>query len=89
MTKKTTQKAITSITKLRELTNKEAKTFWLVLNHGLYSKKKIKYNTKTKTFSILNFIDDSRQKLTEKQMNNQKFTNIGLAIKKHALILEK
>lgn len=81
------KKIITSIAELRELTQKTALEFRLCLKGGLFSRKTIKYHAKTKKFSVLNHIDDSKQYLTARQIQNKNHSNIGEAIKKHALIL--
>ena len=54
------------------------------LNGGLVSKKEIHYNLKNKKFYITNWIDDTKQTLTQKQLMNRKYTNIGYALKNKA-----
>ena len=62
--------------------------FLLQLGGGIaFSRKDIFYDTKTKKYEIFNYIDDTEQKLTEKQLMNQKITNIGLGIKRRCLIV--
>ena len=54
----------------------------------IYSGKNIYYEPKLKKcFFINNCIDDSEQELTEKQLMNKKYTNIGDALKKNCLIV--
>lgn len=53
----------------------------------MFSRKDIKYNPKTKIFKILNHIDDTKQSLTQKQLMSQSWTNIGIALRKHCLIV--
>lgn len=61
--------------------------FRITLNGGVYSKKEIFLNSKTKKFEIYNSIDDTYQKLTEKQLMDQSYTNIGKALEKKALVV--
>ena len=62
----------------------------IVLNGGLFSKKRIEiYSTKKgQKFWIVNWIDGSEQRLTEKQLMDPNWTNIGLALQKGALIVD-
>ena len=85
--KSTSMKIINSIKQLK----KEAKSkdgaftdFFVLLNYGLKSSKKISYNPATKTFDVHNEIDDSYQEdLTEDQLKEH--THIIDAIEKRAL----
>ena len=61
--------------------------FLITLNGGIFSRKNIDYIKSTRKFESLNWIDDTEQTLTEKQLMNPNWTNIGLAIKKKALIV--
>lgn len=58
--------------------------FALVLNGGCFSRKEIAVyrtpKTKQLRFDIRNCIDDSRQSLSEKQIMDSRYTNIGEAI---------
>lgn len=57
--------------------------FALVLGGGgMFSRKEMMYDSESKKFLINNCIDDSEQDLTEKQLQNKKYTNIGEAITK-------
>ena len=56
---------------------------FIALNGGLRSSKNIYWNGKK--YEILNEIDGTIQKLTEKQIMDSKFTNIGEALQKQAL----
>lgn len=63
--------------------------FRLQLGEGIiYSKKTIYYHPETKKYQIFNWIDETDQMLTEKQLFNRKITNIGLGIKRKALIVD-
>lgn len=61
--------------------------FAIALNFGLFSRKKISYNPKTKKFSIVNCIDNSKQYLSKKELFDPKITSIGIALRKKALFL--
>lgn len=55
------------------------------ISFGLFrSSKEMMYEKETGLFLINNCIDDTEQDLTEKQLSNKKYTNIGEAIKKGA-----
>lgn len=81
-------KIIKSIDELKKYakTNCEAA---VLLNGGLKSVKIIEWNENKKMFFIINCIDDTKQKLTEKDIFNKSKTLIGKAIKKGALRLEE
>ena len=54
---------------------------------GVFSRKSIYYHPKEKEFQITNWIDDSDQLLTQKQLMSKSYTNIGYALKRRALIV--
>ena len=58
--------------------------FFILLNYNLRSSKCISWFEDTKTFFILNEIDGSEQELSEEQLMDKEYTNIGEAIKKGA-----
>ena len=79
-------KKITSIEQLK----KESKDQWdgeffILLNGNLRSSKRIVWEEEEKQFFIINFIDDSEQELTETQLMDKRYTNIGYAMTKGAL----
>lgn len=55
---------------------------------AIFSRKDITYNPKTKKYHIINWIDDSEQKLTETQLFVKAYTNIGDALDKNCLIVD-
>jgi hypothetical protein len=58
--------------------------FFIMLNGGLRSSKRIAYYSETSTFDVHNEIDDSYQEdLTEKELLSD--THIGVAIERGAL----
>ena len=61
---------------------------FILLNGGLRSSKYIRYYPEDKKFYVLNFIDSSEQELTESQILDSAYTNIGEAMKKGALIMD-
>lgn len=66
--------------------SKEGLDCYILLNGYLKSSKHIWYDEEAKQFEVINYIDDSEQCLTDKEIMDQKLTNIGEAIKKGALI---
>ncbi len=79
-------KKITSMEQLK----KEAKDQWdaeffILLKGNLRSSKRIVWEEEEKQFFIINFIDDSEQELTEAQLMDKGYTNIGCAMTQGAL----
>lgn len=88
MTKQETKdRRIKSIEQLKKLAEKGLECF-ILLNGGLRSSKFIEYSQKDNTFYVFNYIDDSDQTLTESQILDSNYTNIGEAIQKGALIMD-
>ena len=86
MTKqKTKDRRIRKIEQLKELA-KDGLDCFILLNGGLRSSKYIRYCPDDNSFYVLNLIDDSEQELTESQILDSEYTNIGEAMKKGALI---
>jgi len=72
---------------LKELAGEEGGLECVIrLKHGLISRKRIDYVQDR--FYIFNYIDESEQFLTEEELMDSGHTNIGLAMKKGALIKE-
>jgi len=59
--------------------------FFILLRGYLRSSKRIVWEEDEKRFFIINFIDDSEQELTEAQLMDKGYTNIGYAMTKGAL----
>ena len=76
---------IKKIEQLKELA-KDGLDCFILLNGGLRSSKHIRYYPEDNSFYVLNLIDDSEQELTESQILDSAYTNIGEAMKKGALI---
>ena len=75
---------IVSAEHLKSLCNMEEPIdCFIALNGGIISRKEICI-TATGRFDITNCIDDSTQKLTEKQLMDDRYTMIGKAITKGA-----
>ena len=53
---------------------------------GVFSRKTICYNKKTKQYRITNHIDDTKQTLTAKQIMDRKITLVGHAMEQRCLI---
>ena len=84
---KTVDKRIKNIEQLKELAKNGLDCF-ILLNGGLRSSKHIRFHPEDNSFYVLNLIDDSEQELTESQILDSAYTNIGEAIKKGALIMD-
>ena len=82
---KTKDRRIRTIEQLKE-SAKNGLDCFILLNGGLRSSKHIRYYPDDNSFYVLNLIDDSEQELTEAQILNSDYTNIGEAMKKGALI---
>ena len=88
MTKlKTKDRRIRTIEQLKELAKNGLDCF-ILLNVGLRSSKHIRYYPDDNSFYVLNLIDDSEQELTESQLLDSAYTNIGEAMSKGALIMD-
>lgn len=76
---------VKSISQLNDiLSDKKVHEFRTILNGGMFSRKDM--NKKRGYYHITNHIDDSKQKLTEEQLTDLEYTNIGMSIKKGALV---
>ena len=88
MTKQETKdRRIRTIERLKELAKNGLDCF-ILLNGGLRSSKHIRYYPDDNSFYVLNLIDDSEQELTEAQILDSSYTNIGEAVRKGALIMD-
>ena len=83
----TEDKRIRMIEQLKKLAKNGLDCF-ILLNGGLRSSKHIRYYPDDNSFYVLNLIDDSEQELTEAQILDSSYTNIGEAMKKGALIMD-
>ena len=59
--------------------------FFILLNGYLRSSKRIIWDEEDQLFYVLNYIDDTEQELTEAQLMDRDYTNIGYAMTKGAL----
>jgi len=88
MTKQETKdRRVRTIEQLKKLAENGLDCF-ILLNGGLRSSKHIRYYPDDKSFYVLNLIDDSEQELTEAQILDSSYTNIGEAMRKVALIMD-
>lgn len=71
---------INSLDELKQACMDHHADFVLQLNFGLRSSKEIEYNSEKDSFSIYNYVDDSEQVLTPKEILDDKITNIGKGI---------
>jgi hypothetical protein len=77
---------ITTIQQLKELAKDDGLDCYILLNGNLRSSKHIRYYPDDNSFYVLNLIDDSEQELTESQILDGAYSNIGEAMKKGSLI---
>jgi len=84
---KTKDRRIRKIEQLKELA-KDGLDCFILLNGGLRSSKHIRYYSDDNSFYVLNLIDDSEQELTESQILDSAYSNIGEAMKKGSLIMD-
>lgn len=75
---------ITSLEQLKA-ESKGGAEFFILLNWNLMSSKRIEWDEEDKRFFIFNLIDDTEQELTEGQLMDMEYTNIGYAMEKGAL----
>ena len=69
----------------KEANSEQDPEFFILLNGGLRSSKRIIWDENDKLFYIVNYIDDTEQELTEVQLMDKEHTNIGYAMTKGAL----
>jgi len=79
---------IKSIKELKEALAEGKHGFAIALNGGVKSCKAIWLHKDGKKFRILNSIDDTKQTLSEKQIMDEGWTNIGKAMKKNCLFVD-
>ena len=75
---------IESIEQLKKLTANGCDCFILLIGN-LRSNKHIWYDDESNRFEIINYIDGSEQALTEQQLMDKGYTNIGYAMTRAAL----
>ena len=86
---KTKDRRIKTIMQLKELAKTDnGLDCYILLNGGLKSSKHIRYWPDDNSFFVLNLIDDSEQELTESQILDSAYSNIGEAMKKGCLIMD-
>lgn len=77
---------IRTIEQLKEESREGADFFIVLGNSGVMrSSKRIEWDEEEKRFFIFNLIDDTEQVLTEEQLMDRGYTNIGYAMTKGAL----
>jgi hypothetical protein len=70
---------IASLKQLKKV-SKDGAEFFILLRFNLRTTKWIEWDEENNVFNVINFIDGSEQILTEKQLMDQGWTNIGHAI---------
>ena len=79
-------KRITSLDELkREAQGEQDVEFFILLNCNLRTSKRIDWDEEDKRLYIFNYLDDTEQELTEAQLMNREYTNIGYAMTRGAL----
>ena len=82
----TMPKRITSLDELkREAQGEQDVVFFILLTGNLRSSKRIVWDEEDKRFYIFNYLDDTEQTLTEAQLMDRDYTNIGYAMTRWAL----
>lgn len=76
---------VKSLSDLKQKIYDGAHDFYIQLNYGLRSSKYLDYSPVTKKFYVTNEIDDTEQELTEQQLMDRTYTNIGYALQHGAL----
>ena len=66
---------------LLDAIKKKPRRFFILLNYGAWSVKRIRYKPRQRVFSIHNEIDGTRQELTASQLMSPRNSNIGPAMK--------
>jgi len=80
---------IRTIAQLKELAKRDSGLdCYILLNGRLRSSKHIRFHPDDNSFYVLNLIDDSEQELTETQILDSAYTNVGEAMKKGSLIMD-
>jgi hypothetical protein len=69
----------------REAQGEQDTEFFILLRGYMRSSKRIIWNEEDKRFYIINFIDDTEQELSETQLMDEDYTNIGYAMTNGAL----
>ena len=62
--------------------------FFILLNYGAWSVKRIRYKPRQRVFSIHNEIDGTRQELTTSQLMSPRKSSIGAAMRGGAFYAE-
>ena len=75
---------VKTIEDLKERIENGQHDFFILLNGFGRSSKEVDYSPKTKKFIIVNEIDGTTQVLSEKNLFNRKYTNIGYAMENGA-----
>lgn len=73
-------KQVKSVSQLKRMIENGTHDFFIMLNGGGRSSKFMDYSIYSKKFYICNEIDGSEQHLSEKNLFNERHTNIGKAI---------
>ena len=72
---------IKSLAALLAVIERKPSRFFILLNYGAWSVKRIRYRPRQRVFSIHNEIDGSQQELTASQLMSRRHGNIGPAMR--------
>lgn len=78
---------INTIEELKDLAIQGVECY-IALNSGFKSSKHITYIEDAEVFEVINYIDESEQILTEKDLFDEELTNIGKALNLKALYVD-
>lgn len=73
---------VTSLQELKRLVGKGRHDYFIQLNFGLRSSKQIDYDGEK--FYVFNFVDSTEQVLSDSEIMDDDYTNIGVAINRGA-----
>lgn len=73
---------------LLDAIKKKPRRYFILLDYGAWSVKRIRYKPRQQVFSIHNEIDGTRQELTCSQLMNPRHSNIGPAMRGGAFYAE-
>ncbi len=82
-------KVVENLEHLKQILSEgDTKEFVITLNGGLSSRKLLSWDG-TSVFYVYNLADDTEQELTEAQLMDRSYTNVGYAMENGALLLDE
>lgn len=80
---------IQDLAHLKELAQDNHLECFIALKNGVRSSKTILWNPTERLFEVWNLIDDTTQMLSETELLDRAYTNIGYALQNNALYYEQ